>query len=55
MLLDLTPVPFIDSSGLGVIVRGRRLFDGFAVRGLNSSTQQVFTATGLDLTIRVEG
>lgn len=53
VLVDLSAVPMIDSSGMAALVFGRRRFDRFAVRGLKEVTRAAFIATGLDLAIEV--
>ena len=50
VLVDLTDVPFLDSSGLGVLLGASRRLgkDGFALTGLGLETRRVLEITGTD-------
>jgi anti-anti-sigma factor len=51
VVVDLSGVTFLDSSGIGVLVRGRRLADengkGFRVDGGTAMVREVLQLTGL--------
>ena len=59
LVLDLAGVRFIDSMGLGVIVRAQsRLRQGsgqLVVRSLQEQARKVFELTGLDRSVDLEG
>lgn len=59
LVLDLGGVRFIDSMGLGVIVRAqsrlRHATGRLVVRSLQDQARKVFEMTGLDKTLDVEG
>jgi anti-anti-sigma factor len=50
VLVDLTDVPFLDSSGLGVLLGAARRLgrEGFALTGLGLETRRVLEITGTD-------
>jgi anti-sigma B factor antagonist len=51
VVVDLSGVGFLDSSGISVLVRGRRLADGlgvsYRVTGANGTIRQVLDITGV--------
>lgn len=57
MLLDLTAVTFIDSSGIGVLVGAQRLADAAGSRlglaGANAGVRRVFELTRTDRVLRL--
>lgn len=55
VLLDLTDVPFLDSSGLAVLLgaAGRLGKDAFALTGLGLETRRVLEITGTDRLLAV--
>lgn len=59
LVLDLGGVRFIDSMGLGVIVRAqsrlRHASGRLVVRSLQEQARKVFEMTGLDRTLELEG
>jgi anti-sigma B factor antagonist len=59
LVLDLGGVRFIDSMGLGVIVRAqsrlRHATGRLVVRSLQEQGRQLFEMTGLDRTLELEG
>ena len=59
IVLDLGAVRFIDSMGLGVIVRAqsrlRQAHGQLVVRSVREQARKVFEMTGLDRTLSLEG
>jgi anti-sigma B factor antagonist len=59
LVLDLGGVRFVDSMGLGVIVRAqsrvRQATGQLVVRSLQEQARKVFEITGLDRTVDLEG
>lgn len=56
--LDLTAVTFIDSSGLGAIVRSfkdKLIMEGITIRIASKQVERLFHITKLDQIFRVEG
>ena len=58
VVLDLSDVGFIDSSGVSVLVRAHRTAvaagHGFAIRGAQGTVLKVFTALGLESVLPLE-
>jgi anti-sigma B factor antagonist len=58
VVVDLSALEFIDSSGLGVLVGALRRFQAsghqLSLRGPTSSIQRVFAITGLDQAFAIE-
>lgn len=55
VLIDLTDVPFLDSSGLGVLLGASRRLgrDALALTGLSLETRRVLEITGADRVLAV--
>jgi anti-sigma B factor antagonist len=57
VVLDLTPVTFMDSSGLGVLVAAMKALRGrgeLRLTGVDARIQELFSLTGLNRVFQVE-